>query len=385
MAALDGPVLGIETSCDETSAGVVHGERILGHVIASQDAHAAFGGVVPEIAARAHLRKIDPVTRAALEEADVAAEELVGVGVTAGPGLVGSLLVGVNWAKAFAFAHDLPLVGVHHMEAHLFAGVLESEAARPPFVALLVSGGHTLLLHAPEWGRYHLLGRTRDDAAGEAFDKVARRLGLGYPGGPEIEREAARGEPGRFSLPRPMLRAADRPGDDGYFDFSFSGLKTAAALLAAELEEGGEGALEEARADVAAEFQAAVVDVLATKTMRAVELTGRRKVLLGGGVACNAALRARMADELGEEGRLVAASPRLSTDNGAMVACLAAHRLSRGERSGWELNADPALPFPGLEAWSGPRADGADGVSATARGRQAGSTRTDEEAACIRS
>lgn len=347
-----GPVLGVETSCDETSAGVVREARVLGLVIASQDAHAAFGGVVPEIAARAHLRKLDLVVDEALRRAGVATpDELAGVGVTAGPGLVGSLLVGVNWAKAFAWARRLPLLGVHHMEAHLFAGVLESPEARPPLVALLVSGGHTLLLYAPEWGRYALLGGTRDDAAGEAFDKVARRLGLGFPGGPEIQREAARGRPGRFRLPRPMLRPGDGPGDDGHFDFSFSGLKTAVALLAAELE--GDDALAAAVPDLAAEFQAAVVDVLVAKTMRAVELTGCRRVLLGGGVACNAALRSRMAEALGPGGRLVASSPRLSTDNGAMVACVAEHRLGLGERSGWELNADPSLPFPGLVPWRG--------------------------------
>ena len=344
-----GPVLGIETSCDETSAGVVEGGRIRGHVVASQDAHARFGGVVPEIAARAHLRQLDAVVAATLEEVGLRPAELAGVGVTAGPGLIGCLLVGVNWAKALAFGLDLPLIGLHHMEAHLFANSLEQPDAKPPFIALLVSGGHTMLLWVPEWGRYSLLGQTRDDAAGEAFDKVGRRLGLPYPGGPEIEREAAHGAPGSYSLPRPMLSAADGPEDRSYFDFSFSGLKTAASLLIQEIESAGDGALERARPDLAAEFQAAAVEVLVEKTLRAVRLYGCGRVVVGGGVACNSLLRKRLASALGPEGELFAPSPRLATDNGAMVARLAEHRLAAGEHSGLELTADPSLPFPGLE------------------------------------
>lgn len=355
MSPRGGPVLGIETSCDETSAAVIDGGRLRGHVILSQDAHARFGGVVPEIAARAHLRQLDHVVAETLSEAGIGLDEIAGVGVTSGPGLIGALLVGVNWAKGFAYGLDVPCVGVHHMEAHLFANSLESEDAAPPFVALLVSGGHTLLLFAPEWGRYELLGATRDDAVGEAFDKVARRLGLGYPGGPELERAAADGSPGRHSLPRPMLSGADHAGDPAYFDFSFSGLKTAAALLAADVERGGPDALTSARPDIAAEFQAAVVDVLAAKTLRAVELTGCRRVLLGGGVARNRALRQRLRAELGRTGRLFAPSPRLASDNAAMVARLAETRLARGEVSGLDLNADPSLPFPGLVPPGAPR------------------------------
>lgn len=350
-----GPVLGIETSCDETSAGVVEGNRILGHVIASQDAHAAFGGVVPEIAARAHLRTLDRCVEAALGEAGVAPEELAGVGVTAGPGLIGALLVGVSWAKAYAWGLDLPLLGVHHMEAHLFANCLREEAARPPFVALLVSGGHTLLLHADAWGSYTLLGETRDDAAGEAFDKVARRLGLGYPGGPEIERVAREGDPGIFELPRPMLSPGDDPGDPGWFDFSFSGLKTAVSFLARRLEREGEGALDAAVPDVAAEFQEAVIEVLVEKSLRAVRSTGCRRVLLGGGVARNGPLRERLASALGAGGELFVPPPRLATDNGAMVARLAVERLGRGERSDLDLDADATLAFPGLRRHSWPR------------------------------
>ncbi len=341
-------MLGIETSCDETSAGVVGDGEILGHVVASQDAHAAFGGVVPEIAARAHIRQIDRVVDAALRQADLEPARLGGVGVTSGPGLIGSLLVGVNWAKALAFGLDLPLIGVHHMEAHLFANSLEHPEATPPFVALLVSGGHTLLVWVSEWSRYELLGQTRDDAAGEAFDKVARRLGLSYPGGPQIEREAARGRAERFTLPRPMLASRGGPDDPAWLDFSFSGLKTAMALLAAQIEEEGAGELERQRPDLAAAFQEAVVEVLVTKTLRATELTGCRRVLLGGGVACNSRLRAVFAEELAPDGELFAPSARLATDNGAMVARLAEHYLAEGERSGPDLSADPSLPFPAI-------------------------------------
>ncbi len=347
-----GPVLGIETSCDETSAGIVEDGKIRGHVVASQDMHRAFGGVVPEIAARAHIGQLDLVVEAALEEAGMSADQLAGVGVTTGPGLIGCLLVGVNWAKALAFGQGLPIVGIHHMEAHLFANSLEHPEAEPPFVALLVSGGHTLLLWVPEWCRYALLGQTRDDAAGEAFDKVARRLGLEYPGGPEIQRAAARGRAGRYSLPRPMLRTADGPEDPAWFDFSFSGLKTALSLLVAKIEEEEEGALERSRDDLAAEFQEAVVEVLVTKTIRATELTGCRRVIIGGGVACNSPLRERLGEVLSGDGELYAPTPRLATDNGAMVARLAEHRLVAGARDGLDLSADPSLPFPGLEPWS---------------------------------
>ncbi|WP_420616069.1 tRNA (adenosine(37)-N6)-threonylcarbamoyltransferase complex transferase subunit TsaD [Candidatus Palauibacter sp.] len=350
-----GPVLGIETSCDETSAAVVDESGIRGLAIASQDAHAAFGGVVPEIAAREHIRSLDAMVRHAMREAEVDHADIAGVGVTAGPGLVGALLAGVNWAKAYAFARGLPLLGVHHMEGHLFGTALEHEGAQPPFIGLLVSGGHTLLLEARAWGRYRLLGQTRDDAAGEAFDKVARRLGLPYPGGPQIQRAAERsaatggaadGGAGRFRLPRPMLSRRDLPGDPAYYDMSFSGLKTAVARIAEQLEE--EGVLADAVDDLAADFQEAVVDVLAEKTRRAVEQTGCRRVVLGGGVARNSRLREGLAERLGSSGELYAPSPRLATDNAAMIAAAALFRLARGERSPWSLNAEAALAFPGL-------------------------------------
>jgi len=347
---VSGPlILGLETSCDETSAAVLRGpNEILGHVILSQDEHELYGGVVPEIAARAHLQKVDDVVDEALERAGVGAEELDAVAVTAGPGLIGALLVGVSWAKAFAFGLDRPVVGVHHMEAHLFGPVLEDPEAEPPFVGLLVSGGHTLLLHAGEWGSYTLLGRTRDDAAGEAFDKVAKLLGLPYPGGPAVERLAREGDPAAVELPRPMLHGGQRPDEDAYFDFSFSGLKTAVAHRVRGLED--EGRLESERAHVAAAFQEAVVDVLTAKTLRAVRATGCERVLVGGGVSANGSLRRSLEEALPPGGRLFRASPRLSLDNGAMVARAGLFRLERGEGGGLELSARADLPFPGLES-----------------------------------
>jgi N6-L-threonylcarbamoyladenine synthase len=341
-------VLGLETSCDETSAAVLSSEhRILGHVILSQDVHQVYGGVVPELAARAHLQKVDAVVSSAVEQAGVRLQDVDMIGVTVGPGLIGALLVGVCWAKAAAYALGRPWVPVHHMEAHLFAPSLENPEAQPPFVALLVSGGHTLLLHVPAWGEYRLLGQTRDDAAGEAFDKVAKLLGLEYPGGPEIERAAATGDPRRHRLPRPMLARNQLPDDDEFYDFSFSGLKTAVVELARGLSD--RGSLEAERPHVAAAFQAAAIDVLASKTLRAVEQTGCDRVLLGGGVSANRALRAEIAARLGE-GRLFYSSPRLALDNGAMIARAARFRFDRGEIGGLDGSADAVLPFPGLVA-----------------------------------
>ncbi len=340
-------VLGIESSCDETSAALLRGNRILGHVILSQDVHRLYGGVVPELAARAHLGVIGEVVRGALEEGGASLGDLDAIGVTAGPGLIGGLLVGVSWARGAAFGLGIPLIPVHHMEAHLFAPSLENPRADPPFVALLVSGGHTLLLHAEAWGRYHLLGETRDDAAGEAYDKVAKLVGLPYPGGPVIERIAREGDPARHPFPRPMLRRNARPGDADYFDVSFSGLKTAVAERVREVEEKGQ--LEAERAHLAAGFQEAVVEVLAAKVRRAIEATETPRVLIGGGVAANARLREALGEVLPKGGELLHASPRLSLDNGAMVARVALHRL----REGWDAAdegsvADASLPFPGL-------------------------------------
>jgi len=350
MSAGQGPVvLGLETSCDETSAAVLSGDlEILGHVILSQDVHEVYGGVVPELAARAHLQKVDVVVDQALVQAGLRLDQVDVFGVTAGPGLIGALLVGVCWVKAAAYGVGRPWVPVHHMEAHLFAPSLEDSGAEPPFIALLVSGGHTLLMHATAWGEYRLLGQTRDDAAGEAFDKVAKLLGLPYPGGPVIERLAATGNASRHALPRPMLARAQSPHDPDYYDFSFSGLKTAVVQLARRLEQ--DDALEAERAHVAAAFQAAAIDVLASKTLRAVEQTGCARVLLGGGVSANKALRTEIAERLGPDGHLYYSTPRLALDNGAMVARAARFRFERGELAAPDASASASFPFPGLSA-----------------------------------
>ena len=264
--------------------------------------------------------------------------------MTHAPGLVGALLVGVSYAKALAFARRIPVLGVHHMEGHLFAPSLEHPAALPPFTALLVSGGHTLLVDVPAWGTYELLGATRDDAAGEAFDKVAKLLGLPYPGGRHVERLARDGDPSRFRFTRPMLRRDQRPGDADYLDVSFSGLKTA-VLHAVR----GAADLDAERPHLARAFQDALVETLVEKTARAARLRGRRRVVLGGGVACNGALVAAMRQRLATEGAEVfAPSPRLATDNAAMIARAGIFRLERGERSAPDLAAHAAMPLPGL-------------------------------------
>jgi N6-L-threonylcarbamoyladenine synthase len=341
--------LGIETSCDETSAAILRGEReLLGHVIFSQDVHLLYGGVVPELASRAHLRTMDEVVQAALREAGVGFDDLDLIGVTAGPGLIGALLVGVAWGKGLGWALGVPVVGVHHMEAHLFATQLENERAEPPFVALLVSGGHTLLLWVPAWGEYHLLGETRDDAVGEAFDKAAKMLGLPYPGGPSVQRLAEQGDPSRHRLPRPLVAGRSRPGDAEFYDFSYSGLKTALRVRMRELER--DGALEGELPHLAAAFQDAAIDVLAVKTMRAVKETGCQRVVLGGGVANSALLRARLRERLEPHGELFHPSPRLATDNAAMIARTAVFRYARDGAAGLDLNARADLAFPGLRA-----------------------------------
>jgi N6-L-threonylcarbamoyladenine synthase len=273
-------VLGIETSCDETSAAVLSVQDGRAHlrslVILSQDVHRIFGGVVPELASRAHLRTIAPVVSQALREAGVSVDDLTGIAATAGPGLIGPLLVGFTYGRTLAWRRGIPFIGVHHLEGHLFAPSLEDAELAPPFVALLVSGGHTMLLHVPEWGTYGLLGQTRDDAAGEAFDKVAALLKLGYPGGPVIERLAREGDSRRFKFPRPLLGG---PATQRY-EFSFSGLKTAVLRAVQQSDD-----LERDTKDIARGFQDAVLEVLATKTALAVEDCGVNTVVLGGGVA----------------------------------------------------------------------------------------------------
>ncbi len=340
-------ILGIETSCDETSAAVIRGAgddvSLDSLVILSQDVHRVFGGVVPEIASRAHLASIVPVVQRALDDAGVTGADLDAVAVTNGPGLVGALLVGVSFGKALAYAVGAPLLGVHHMEGHLFATALETPEAVPPFTALLVSGGHTLLIDVEAWGRYRLLGRTRDDAAGEAFDKVAKLLGLPYPGGPHVERMAAANGPTTLRLPRPMLRRNQRPGDDDYYDVSFSGLKTAV------LHAVRDASPDDAHAHIARAFQDALIETLVEKTARAVNAFHRTRVVLGGGVAGNRTLVAAMAGRLAPSGVSVyAPGARLATDNAAMIARAGLFHFERGERAGLDLNAFATLPIPGL-------------------------------------
>jgi N6-L-threonylcarbamoyladenine synthase len=331
-------VLGIETSCDETAAAVVEdGLKVRSNVLASQhEIHGRFGGVVPELASRAHLERLNPLIEAALREAGTGWNEIEAVAVTRGPGLVGALLVGLATAKAMALALDVPLAAVNHLEGHVYANFLEHGPADPPYVVLLVSGGHTMLVHMPEEHRYEVLGQTLDDAAGEAFDKVARFLGLGYPGGPVLDRLARKGNPEAVRFPRAMAGSGD-------FDFSLSGLKTAVIRhVRAEHQAGRETPVE----DLAASFQEAVVDVQVEKTMAAAEATGVRTVLLGGGVVANTRLRERMAREAEGRGlRLLAPSPELCTDNGAMIASAGHFRLARGERSSYDVSAEPGLPL----------------------------------------
>ena len=327
-------VLGVETSCDETAAAVMaDGRRALSSVVSSQaELHAEFGGVVPEIAGRAHLERIVPVVRAALAEAGVEdpRHQLSAVAATTGPGLVGALLVGVGHAKALALAWGLPFVGVNHLEGHLYASLLEDPDFEPPLVVLLVSGGHTLLVHVLAPGRYRLLGRTIDDAAGEAYDKVARMLDLGYPGGPAVDRLAATGDGSIVRFPRGL---ADEPG----CDLSFSGLKTSVLRWVRAHPEA-------AVADVAAAFQEAVVDVLAVKLRRAAALVGAPAVCLAGGVAANSALRARVATDAVADGRRCFLPSRaMCTDNAAMVAAAGWWRWRSDGPTALDAAADPNL------------------------------------------
>jgi N6-L-threonylcarbamoyladenine synthase len=336
-------VLGIETSCDETSAAVVSGSgddaALESLVILSQDVHRIFGGVVPEIASRAHVPAIARVVDQALADSDTDLAGIDAVAVTNGPGLVGALLVGVSYAKGLAFAAGKPVIGVHHMEGHLFAQSLEHADAVPPFTALLVSGGHTLLVDVSAWGTYRILGGTRDDAAGEAFDKVAKLLGLPYPGGRHIERLAREGDPSRVRFARPMLRRTQRPGDADYYDVSFSGLKTA-VLHAVR----GSTDLEADAPHIARGFQDALVETLVEKTRRAALAFERPRVVLGGGVSCNQALVSAMRERLAGDGvGVYAPSPRLATDNAAMIARAGLFHAEQGRFDGLELNAYAVL------------------------------------------
>jgi len=325
-------ILGIETSCDDTAAAVLADGKILANIIASQtELHQKYGGVVPEIASRRHLELMIPVLEEAFATAQITPGELDGIAVTQGPGLVGSLLVGVSTAKALALTYNLPLVGIHHTEGHLFANLLVDPQLEPPFLCLTVSGGHTDLLLFKEPGQYQVLGRTRDDAAGEAFDKVARAMGLGYPGGPAIQKAAIRGDREAFALPRGLAH-------EETFDFSFSGLKTATATILQKTEE---------ISDLAASFQWAVVEVLVERTIAAAKAHKIQSIALSGGVAANTLLREELEKRGREEGLYVSLPPvELCTDNAAMIAAVGSFRLERGERHSWDLNAVPNLPLP---------------------------------------
>ncbi len=331
-------ILAIESSCDETAAAVVkNGREVLSNVISSQIAlHTLYGGVVPEIASRKHIEKINYVIREALSQANVGLGDLDAIGVTYGPGLVGALLVGVAEAKAISYAAGLPLVGVHHIEGHISANYIEHKELEPPFLCLVVSGGHTHLVIVKDYGKYEILGRTRDDAAGEAFDKVARAIGLGYPGGPKIDRLAKEGNPDAIHFPRAKV------GDSGY-DFSFSGVKSAVLNHLNACRMKGEPIAE---ADIAASFQKAVCDVLVEHTLHAAKEYKIDKIAMAGGVASNSALRAAMKDACDKRKiPLYCPSPILCTDNAAMIGAAAYYEFMAGNRAGFDLNAVPNLPL----------------------------------------
>lgn len=336
MANLDVTILGIETSCDETSAAVLrNGRELLSHVISSQIlTHQKYGGVVPEIASREHVLHLQSVVEQALQEAGTGFFELSGIAVTYGPGLVGSLLVGVAGAKAMAYAAEIPLIGVNHLEGHIYANFLQTPDLEFPLLALLVSGGHSHLVYFEGHGQYKVLGQTRDDAAGEALDKVARTLGLGYPGGPQIQKVALEGNPHAFEFPRAML-------EPGSLDFSFSGMKSAVlnTLNSARMK-----GVSLSTPDLAASFQEAVVDVLVRKALLALEKTKAKTLVLAGGVAANTLLRGRLTRETDARGiRFNYPPPILCTDNGAMIATAGYYRYLAGDFAPWDLNAIPGL------------------------------------------
>lgn len=336
-------VLGIETSCDETGVAIYDSEAgLLGDALYSQVAvHAEYGGVVPELASRDHVRKLLPLVKEVLQQANMKGSELDAVAYTAGPGLIGALMVGASTGRAMALAWDIPAIGVHHMEGHLLAPMLEEHPPAFPFIALLVSGGHTQLVQVDGIGEYTLLGESLDDAAGEAFDKAAKMIGLNYPGGPEVARLAERGDHSRFRFPRPMT---DRPG----LDFSFSGLKTFTLNTSNDLRV--DGALsEQDRCDIAAAFEDAVVDTLAIKCRRALQQTGFKQLIIAGGVSANQRLRDRLEDMVKKEcATLFYARPRFCTDNGAMIAYAGCQRLVAGQSSDLSIQCQPRWPMDTL-------------------------------------
>lgn len=338
-------VLGLETSCDETGVALYDSERgLLADALFSQiELHRVFGGVVPELASRDHVRRLLPLIREVLAQANCSAQDIDAVAYTAGPGLVGALLVGASCAQALALGWGVPALGVHHMEGHLLAPMLEAQPPAFPFVALLVSGGHTQLIAVEGIGRYQLLGESIDDAAGEAFDKTAKLLGLPYPGGPEIARLAAQGVAGRFKFPRPMT---DRPG----LDFSFSGLKTAALNAWQHCQEAGQ-ADDQTRADIALAFQQAVVDTLTIKCQRAVQQTGLQRLVIAGGVSANQSLRQSLEAMLAARGgQVFYARPQFCTDNGAMIAYAGCQRLLAGQSEGPAIQVQARWPMEQLPA-----------------------------------
>ena len=336
MSEKDTLILAIESSCDETAASVVkNGRCVLSNIISSQIAiHTLYGGVVPEIASRKHIEKINQVVEAALKEADVTLDDIDAIGVTYGPGLVGALLVGVAEAKAIAYATKKPLVGVHHIEGHVSANYIEHPDLEPPFLCEIISGGHTHLVIVKDYGSFEILGRTRDDAAGEAFDKVARAIGLGYPGGPKIDKLAKEGNPHAIDFPRAHM-------EDAPYDFSFSGVKSAVLNHLNKCRMTGEPVVE---ADIAASFQQAVVDVLVDNAIRAAKDYHMDRLAIAGGVASNGALRAAMEAACEKEGiRFYRPSPIFCTDNAAMIGVAAYYEYQKGTRHGWDLNAVPNL------------------------------------------
>jgi N6-L-threonylcarbamoyladenine synthase len=333
-------ILGIDTSCDDTSASVINEERVvLSNVVNSQvNLHHPYGGVVPELASREHVRNIVPVVNAAISRANLAVEELDGIAVTVGPGLIGSLLIGLYYAKALAFVRHIPMVGVNHLEGHILSVLLEENAPEFPFVALTVSGGHTSLFQVKGMGEYRLMGQTLDDAAGEAFDKVAKIMGLGYPGGAVLEELARSGRPDRIDFPRAHLAPNS-------FDFSFSGLKTAVAIYIRKWRNNRDISADVSEEDIAASFQEAVIDVLSQKLLKAGEELGIDSLVLAGGVACNQALRRRLKEAADKRG-IAFYYPRSEycTDNAAMIALTGCYRIMRGERS--DLSIDVKSRYP---------------------------------------
>jgi len=327
-------LLGIETSCDETAAAVWLEDRLTSNIVASQEVHQKYGGVVPELASRAHVQLILPTVQKALKEAEIEKEYLDGIAVTFGPGLAGSLLVGLNFAKAMALALDIPIIGVNHIEGHLFSNSVLGEGPQPPFIALIISGGHTQLVLVHEWGKYEILGKTRDDAVGEAFDKAAKMLELSYPGGPAVDKLAATGDPEYLDFPKGRIK-------DSELDFSYSGLKTAVLY---HLQSLSPEERERSKADVAASFQKAAIEILIENSLKALEKYQIDQLALAGGVACNSLLRNRLKEESEKHGFKLFTPPlNLCTDNAAMIVRAGRFYLERGERSEFSLSPVPSL------------------------------------------